>query len=345
MMNNRSLRRFKVILIILIVICILTIVFLTIGYSNASALFEAYNNVTKEGNNYSNQKRLNFLTSYIRTTGDITILTSMGLSKEQQEEILEMVEQEQELANSDSAEFNGFGGVLSGGWKQQLDTLYASGIDDSLHYQASNFTIANIGGKEYIWEKQISGTFPTDLMGRRINSVGAGGCMLFALCSYISNQTGKLYSISMMCEDRVIDVDFQNNEYILGSAENGYPYVGGGGGNLKHAKDLLSAVRSDYGSYSVEELSNYSKGQIDSILGEGDWLLYHANESSGDQYLSGGSAREHWTIIMGSSGNNYVLLNNGVRDSWQDKRNRSYYVNKDYIVSKCTSLMRLHKNS
>ncbi len=82
------------------------IVSLMIFYKHTEGLVDAYNNLTVNARG-SNGKRLNFLTSYVKETGDLSILTTMGLSSESAKEIIDSLGEQDAFTDEDGESGSG----------------------------------------------------------------------------------------------------------------------------------------------------------------------------------------------------------------------------------------------
>lgn len=311
-----KLKILKIFLTGLLIIAGVVLLYLVISAGEAKSVLLSYDSLKTE-NTSGFSRKVSFLETYTRSTGDITLATSLGVDKEQAEKWKNGVIDDPTAGDSGIVR-----PPLSGTWQDQLTALKNSGSSDASHFNNSNFKIVNINGQEFISENQ-NGQYPNTYDSN--NTVSSHGCFLFAMSAILSNKTGQVVTVADMMRKDGASVSY-NGMYGY-SAPNNNKF------NLDGSDDaagrILSMFNVNNGIVPLVE----NQGQVCSdfhtsvknAIDSGYYVLYYCYGGNGVLSSSGGSGN-HWTVIVGYDDNNYKFLCNG---------DRSNSVSKTTVRSKC----------
>lgn len=200
---------------------------------------------------------------------------------------------------------------ISGTWSEQLSALYNdTSRADRTHYQDGvYFAIRNIQGKQYCWEAQSKGAYPSAIQSGG-STVDGAGCYFFALAAYATNKSGKIVTVADILRNVGCNVQFKNGQYIY-DKHSKYSLTGANTVNSIFADMGLPYTRGD-------DLTDWNA--VEKELDNGNYILYYADEKDVDKSerkLSGSGS--HWLIIVGYDSNNYYFLCNAGRNPAQPK--------------------------
>lgn len=298
-----------------IIMIIVVTVFMLTDIDTSESVLEMYESLnTTNADNSDTMKKLNFLASYVKETGDLKIFKDVGLAKtdEEAEKLFAEAQggQEDSKVEQEVGETVQVQSLTKAEWQSAL-----AAKNHSYYTESAGFTIIEFpNGNAYLSEKQapywsdIQDSEGVSKDGKDYN-VKSAGCWLFAQATAISNLTKEVHSIAELFSlrhDYDTGIEWDGSRWI--DKKNQYRVIGQEVvSNENKAFNHFGLQATLVGqNYSVRELSDLIKQQ-----GSDDCMFigyFHTSKTC--------SGTNHWICIAGvdESGNLY-LLNNANRTS------------------------------
>ena len=179
--------KLKIVLIVLVVVLLIVLCIFTMDMGNYPNLASEYNSVGTERNTgVSAMKKLDFIATYIKATGNIQIAIDKGFG-----DLVKDTGPADDNSDGDTDE-DGGNPELSGDFKEQVTALQSSGV--WAEYYKKQLVIDSDGMYHEAQSKNVN------LITTGGSTVGSAGCYIYALCQARSYITGKVFTTLDFCK-------------------------------------------------------------------------------------------------------------------------------------------------
>ena len=211
----------------IVAILIVVMVYLMIDVGSASDVFRLYGSMSKDGSS-NFPKSLVFLTSYTRTTGDLSLGNALGMDDDDIQSLLDPTDGSTGDSNgggsSQSKTVMGSAGLT---YDELMQAARTSGTDS---YYSSYSVNTSIGNKYYFAEKQSSSGGMDIIPPGSQSTIKHDGCFMYATVAMASAMTQKAVTIENLCNAWGInygyDVSTATFNTAAGSTATSNPKVG-----------------------------------------------------------------------------------------------------------------------
>lgn len=289
----------KAIIKIIGILMVIMVAYLIIDFGNASSIIDKYESL-KPNSNSGFSKSLQFLETYTKSTGDVTLALSKGMSEEEANEIAS-------------------GGTLQNGGAPLFDTQFKSadlrsqiemlttdtGYNNT--YYESKLKLYTVGNTTFAWESQSNGAWSSF---KPSSATMAGkGCFYYACSALVGAKLGKVYTIEQCLTDLggIVTTD-SGGTFVV----NPTP-ISDLNGSINQLNKILQ--KSGIGA-SATSVSGIDSSKLSN--GEAMYIIYATKDvgSSKELYSPGGEGA-HWTAVVGVENGSYIVLGNGDRSVLQ----------------------------
>lgn len=289
----------------IVAILVVVMVYLMIDVGSASDVFRLYGSMSKDGSsNYP--KSLVFLTSYTRTTGDLSLGNALGMSDDDIQNLLDSQDTTVEQGGGSAVSFTT--NYTRAGWE---DALKQRG-NDSYYSLSAGYKIVTLNGSDYLVEVQGK-TYYSLIKNGTDSSIDGNGCWMFAQVNAANALNGSTYSVADALGARW-------GETISWSSSS-IAWMNPAGNSDGHYTDGQRTMNEETGVFSALGCS--------ATMIEGDYMTaqecYNKMSASGfdnsvyivyghaSGILSSGS--NHWLVVVGLTDDGFQLLGNASRNA------------------------------
>lgn len=307
--------KFKIISTVFSIVIILAVVaFFTTGVSSEK-IFKAYNSLnTTNGSNMNSLKKLNFLASYIKETGDLSILTKVGLASTEEEakEILAEIEDNLNPTEEDDTQTKQTI-TISSLTKEEWEKALAAKNHPYYKLGSGIKTISLPTGETFIYE--VQGGAWNGVTRREKNDEGEWfnnayitnlACFEFAQSAAITALRKELVTMEDVLKlDGVGNLRWENNKWVDSEGKFKLGCYGGEQDNRPFTKYNINFV----------QMSNWNNGKVDGTIK--DLYNYLKKEGFDDcvyivyfhtKHTCGGYC--HWMCVYGIDNNGGIYVSN-----------------------------------
>lgn len=169
------------------------------------------------------------------------------------------------------------------------------------------FKSFTVNGKTYYMECQTSGAYST-AYGTGGSSIASVGCFMYALQTGIMAKTGHFYSMSMLVASdggRLVYNPNTGEARQTGSMSNV-------GGSYSKTANAFDSANSMFGTnLSANYHSSTSLSDVNKALAKGNPVLVYSSGATDPGKLLHHTSNKHWTVIVGTTDDSYIVMNNG----------------------------------
>ena len=289
--------KLKIVLIVLVVVLLVVLCIFTMDMGNYPNLASEYNSVGTERNTgTSAMKKLDFIATYIKATGNIQIAIDKGFG-DLVKNMGPADDNSDDDDDSDNDDDNGEIGFVKSftpeEWTEVLNKRNCKYFANGVGYQ-----FVTIGGKTYLRELQ---TTPwSNVVSTGGAKVSKSGCWLFASVNAINNVTGSNLSVADFIEERKagdkVTYDNNTNKWV---ANRNVKSLDGGADDAFFENHGVTKTKIK-GDCSFKEARDLiaSEGFNDCV-----YILYcHTEKTSGRGC--------HWQVCVGATASGLYIIDN-----------------------------------
>lgn len=296
-----------------------------IGYFNNADLYKLYTQL--QSTSTSNfDKKLAFVSSLVNSTGNADYALALGFTKEQADQMVTSnaygmgfqnpitgePEQNPQDPNAPTQNLTQVGGPpvvwTSSNWQEAV-------AEHNRQYESTGADLKtdgwSYGSNGFLKQNQSTGSY-WGSAGRTGNTLMDKGCMWFTLATIVTNVTGNVYGVENLLVDVGYTVSFSNKKWqvsptiIKVGQDSAHRHPGGTGTVPSTPYDILAACNA---GISVSSNLNFSELE-NCTFSDGEMFLVHiADDTEGR--MASTTNREHWFIIYGKSGTDFLIANGG----------------------------------
>ena len=291
-------------------------VYLIADVGNAQEVLEAYYQVEPTTTS-SFSKTQQFLRTYIMQTGDATIGMTLGLSDEDINELIN------NPGGSGGSGGGGTNGVTTPWDATTINTAIAEHCTSWGGYDTANWSTQEINGVYYPRQLQSKALF-SGVQNTANQTIKGKGCMWYAMQTIVSAKSGELWGIEDLLTKVGYTVTYSNGVMTTNTK---LPCVGLDSSKV-YADGSTTATPDAILNATGKVTCSGDKGSDSSQIDSSKICLVHiTGEPTPRQMSSGG---EHWFLIVGESGNNYIIANDPSTQVSKDRLHQ--YLNHLYII-------------
>jgi hypothetical protein len=185
------------------------------------------------------------------------------------------------------------GNIVSWDWQSQIEGRAKVWAEYSeLAYTADIPGVGNV-----IWELQTGNTWSTYKASKE--TVVGQGCFLYAACAYVSNKTGKWYTIEDMFNSLGGEVYTVNDTYMMCKNKALQDFEGS-------ATKLNTILNAAGLTVTVRDLKAGWDKINESALNNGTWYILYVLDDNSKGVLS--NSGKHWFVVVASDTDNWYIL-------------------------------------